>query len=322
MRAFITGGTGFIGSHLVDHLIKNGVETRCLVRGSERWLEGKAYTPVSGSLHDIEALKKGLEGVDIIFHLAAILKAKTRSEFLHTNVEATETLLRIANRMGVKRMVVLSSLAAAGPSMNRPLTEEDPMQPVSMYGISKKMMEERIEQMDATDTAISILRPPAVYGPREEEIYTFFKIAAKHICPIIGDGESPRISLIHVLDVIQGLWLAAQREDPGIKKYFISSEQMYTWNQIKWATEQALGHKTTSIHVSPSTVKKLASLVEKTVSLWGGYPMFNREKANEMILEWTCSVEKAKRELGFQQKYHLDYGIAHTIAWYQKNNWL
>ncbi|HKI45657.1 MAG TPA: NAD(P)-dependent oxidoreductase, partial [Balneolales bacterium] len=270
MKAFITGGTGFIGSHLVDHLVKNGVETRCLVHTTERWLEGKPYTPIKGSLHDIEALKKGLENVDTLFHLAAILKAKTRSDFLHTNVEATENLIRIAQRTGVKRIVVLSSLAAAGPSLNRPLTEEDPMQPVSMYGISKKMMEERIEQMNAPEMTISILRPPAVYGPREEDIYAFFKIASKHICPIIGDGETPRLSLIHVFDVVQGLWLAAQRNDPGLKKYFISSEQIYTWNQIKWATEQALGHKTVPIHVSPGTVKKLASLVEKTVSLWGG----------------------------------------------------
>lgn len=322
MKAFVTGGTGFIGSHLVDHLINNGVETRCLVRSSERWLEGKSYTPISGSLHDIEALKKGLENADALFHLAAILKAKTRSEFLHTNVEATENLVRIAQRMGVKHIVILSSLAAAGPSLDRPLTEEDPMEPVSMYGISKKMMEERIEQMDTSDTSISILRPPAVYGPREEDIYPFFKMASKHICPVIGDGESPRLSLIHVLDVVQGLWLAVQREDPGLQKYFISSELTYTWNQIKQATEEALGHKTVAIHVSQNTVKKLASLVEKTVSLWGGYPMFNREKAHEMILEWTCSVEKAKRELGFRQKYPLNYGISHTIAWYQKNNWL
>ncbi len=322
MRAFITGGTGFIGSHLVDHLMDEGIEPHCLVRGSERWLEGKAYIPVRGSLHDIEILKEGLKNTDIVFHLAATLKAPTRAEFLHTNVEATENLVRIALRSGVKRIIVLSSLAAAGPSFSRPVTEEDPMQPVSMYGISKKMMEDRIQQMDVSDTTVTILRPPAVYGPREEGIYPFFKIAAKHICPLIGDGESPRLSLLHVSDLIQGLRLAAERENPGITKYFISSEEAYSWNQIKEATEHALGHKTMPVHVSPGMVKKLAGIVEKTVSLWGGYPMFNREKANEMVLEWTCSVEKAKRELGFHQKYSLDHGIAQTIAWYKKNNWL
>lgn len=324
MKAFVTGGTGFIGSHLVDTLIRNEeyTEIRCLVRNNEKWLQGKPFTKIKGDLDDLGVLRKAVGDVDVVFHLAGVVSAPTYREFEHANVDATENLVRIAQKEGVKKIIILSSLAAAGPSQGRPVTEEDPMNPVSMYGKSKKQMEELVHQIASEDSSITILRPPAVYGPREDQIYSFFKMVSKRICPIVGDGQRPKISMVYVADVVNGILKAAEQKKPGVTTYFISGKKIHTWNEIRGTTTKVLGKKSIPIYIKPKFVKKIAGLVEKTASFFGSYPVINREKANEMILEWTCTSEKAEQELGYQPQYSLAEGISRTIHWYKMHHWL
>lgn len=324
MKAFVTGGTGFIGSHLADYLIDapHWSEVKCLVRNNEKWLQGKTYTKVRGDLHSIRTLQSALEDVDTIFHLAGVVKAPSQKEFDHANVEATENLLHVARKANIHKIVVLSSLAAAGPSRSGPLTEDDPMRPVSKYGESKKRMERMIHEVAAPAQSVTILRPPAVYGPREDQIYTLFKAMNRGIAPIVGDGEYPRLSIVYVQDVIQGIIKAAEQQKEGIHTYFISGEKVANWNQIRHIVMKVLGKKNIPIHIKPDWVKKIGGLVETTASFFGSYPVINREKANEMILEWTCSNEKAFKELNYQPEYTLEEGISRTLHWYKKNNWL
>lgn len=324
MRVFVTGGTGFIGSHLADRLMESEKteELRCLVRSREKWLEGKNYRKITGDLSDEETLKKALQGVDTLFHVAAIVKAPDMAEFERANVEATVRLIRAAAEIGVSKLVILSSLAAAGPSDGRPLTEEDPMNPVSMYGESKKRMEEKIHEMTPEGLSVTILRPPVVYGPRETQVYTWFRLLRWGISPIVGDGESPRISLIYVSDLVDAMLLAAGDRTPGIRTYFITGPEPVTWNQIRNAGSRVLGRRPFSLYVRPGLVKKLAGAVETLSSFFRVYPVFNCEKANEMVLEWTCSSRKAMDELGYRPRVSLDDGIARTINWYKKHNWL
>lgn len=324
MIAFVTGGTGFIGSHLVEALSKSGKysEIRCLVRNKEKWLSGLNYTKIAGDLHDLKAMEKGLNNADVLFHVAGIVKAPTKKEFTQANVEATEDLLRLAQKKGVKNLVVLSSLAAAGPSSGVPKVEGETMQPVSMYGESKKEMEERIHQMDLGESSIKIIRPPAVYGPREDQIYSFFKSCSMGLCPIVGNGLKPEVSLVYVSDLVDGILKAADKSDPGIHTYFITGEKLHTWNEIRGITEKVLGKKTIPLKIKPGLVKKAAAIIENAASLFGKYPVINREKASELILEWTCTSEKATRELGYKPEVSLEEGISRTIHWYKKHNWL
>ncbi|TNE74625.1 NAD(P)-dependent oxidoreductase [bacterium] len=323
MKAFVTGGTGFIGSHLVDRLLQQGdTEVSCLVRGNEKWLKGRKYNQIKGDLQDLDVLKHALKGVDIIFHNAALVKAPNWQQFEVANVDAAENLVRIAQKVGVSKVVILSSQAAAGPSSGIPVSEDSPMKPVSMYGESKKLMEERIEKICKDGYPVTIVRPPAVYGPREENIFSFFKSASKGLCPIVGNGKSPKISLTHVHDLVSGIILAANYPHEGIEKFYISSEETYNWNQIKDATSFALGRKLLPLKINANLVKKAGVLSETVSSLFGSYPIFNKEKAIEMTLEWTCSVDKAKKLLGYRQTVSLEHGILDTIRWYQKHHWI
>lgn len=323
MKAFITGGTGFIGSHLVDSLIQEGGhELRCLVRKDEKWLEGKSFKRINSDLNNLPVLQDAVEGVDVIFHLAGVVKAPDMKTFERVNVEATENLLRLALRTKVPNIIILSSLAAAGPSFSVPITEDAPMLPVSRYGESKKRMEELIQKISDNKTTITILRPSAVYGPREEDIYTFFKIAQKGICPIVGSGSGRAISLAHVDDIVNGIHLARKCDHQGVKTYFLASERGYNWHEIRDATSMALGKKLITINVPARFVRSIGTISETTASFFGKYPIMNEDKAKEMVLSWECSVEKARKELGYKQRINLLDGIEQTISWYKLHNWL
>lgn len=324
MKAFVTGGTGFIGSHLVEGLLDSSDydEVRCLVRNKEKWISGLPFKKITGDLQNLKALERGLEGADVLFHVAAIVKAPTKREFTQANVDATENLVRLAQKKGVKNLVILSSLAAAGPSNGAPKTEEQPMRPVSMYGTSKLEMERRIKKAVNEKESVKIIRPPAVFGPREDQIYDFFRAFSKGVCPIVGDGNKPKVSMVYVSDLVNGILLAAKKTDPGIHSYFITGDGPHTWNEIQDITSKVMGKKAIPVKLKPAVVKKVAGLIENVASLFGKYPVINREKANELILEWTCSSQKAEKELDYHSKVSLAEGISRTIHWYKMHNWL
>lgn len=323
MKAFVTGGTGFIGSHLVDHLLKNqNDEICCLVRSRDKWLHDKDIKRVKGTLHDLHILQQGMENADIVFHIAGLVKAPDQHMFDHANVDATENILRLAMKMNIPKLVILSSLAACGPSFNRPLTEEDPLMPITMYGESKKKMEEMVARVADDRISVTIIRPPAVYGPRENQIFSVFQMAAWRVFPIIGDGKSSHISLIHVNDLIDGILLAASEKKPGVETFFISSEELYTWDEIRRATENVFGSKLFALKIKPGLLKQIGKMGEITASFIGRYPVINRDKAKELGMQWTCSVEKAKSQLGFRQKTPLPAGLTETIHWYKRHHWL
>ena len=324
MKAFVTGGTGFIGSHLADQLIEDAQwsTVKCLVRSDEKWLKGKTFEKIEGDLDSIKTIDHALLDTDIIFHLAAIVKAPSKKEFFHANVQATENLIRLAQKNNVHKLVILSSLAASGPSGTRPRIEDDEMKPVSMYGESKKMMEEMIHNLAGDDMSITILRPPAVYGPREDQIFTLFNMMSKGIAPIVGDGKTPKLSLLFVQDLVQAILKASNQTKKGVHTYFIGGDRITNWNEIKDIVSTVLDKTPVTLKMKPSWVKKIAGVVETTAALFGSYPVLNREKANEMVLTWTCSHEKAAKELSYKPEYSLEEGISRTLRWYKKHNWL
>ncbi len=131
MKAFVTGGTGFVGSHLVEHLLKlpELEEVRVLVRNKEKWLKGLDYTPVKSTLENLEPIKKELHRVDVLIHGAAILHAPSYSDFFKANVEATLNLVELAVESGISNIIILSSLAATGPSSQTPPHRKSPPVP-------------------------------------------------------------------------------------------------------------------------------------------------------------------------------------------------
>lgn len=323
--AFVTGGTGFIGSHLVEELHRRGYsEVRCLVRDRLKWLDGLDIVPVRGDLSDMEAIREGVRGVDYVYHVAGVTRTPDWSVFEAANITATLDLLRIIKEVnpGVKKVEVTSSLAAVGPCASGVADETTPLNPISGYGRSKAEMEKALVPFfDALP--IVVVRPPAVYGPREADIYTFFKTVNNRFCPMVGGGKEPEISLVHVDDLVRGMVDAAESDATAGETYFIGSEAFYSWQEIKAATTAALGKQALTIPVPAALVGTVGAVVEAVSKLTGQYPPLNREKARE-ILETCkmCSVEKARRDFGYRQEVPLAAGVQETIAWYREEGWL
>lgn len=325
--AFVTGGTGFVGSHLVEALLRRGfVEVRCLVRSEPKWLSGRDVRFVRGTLHDRAVIERAVADVDYVFHVAGLTRSQTLDPLIESNVQGTLALMRAVEHVNpnVERVVVTSSLAAVGASKQKIADEATPLRPISMYGQSKAQMEILLREQGWIDRLpIVVVRPPAVYGPRDADILQFFKAVDRGLCPVVGSGTHPEISLVHVHDLVEGMILAAERPaEPG-EVFFLGSEEFYSWHAVRDAATAALGRRVVTVHVPRSVVPVVGTASEYLGRFARTYPALNREKTRE-ILEAVkmCSVEKAMSELGFRQRVSLESGVADTIEWYRRHGML
>ncbi|MFH1194461.1 MAG: NAD-dependent epimerase/dehydratase family protein [bacterium] len=324
--AVVTGGSGFIGSHLVDHLLSQGYSVKCIIRKSSntRWLKGKDLELIDCGLFDKEKLKVVLKDADYLFHIAGVVKSKDEKEYFDGNVETTRTLLNVLVEVnpGIKRIVISSSLTASGPSLDgKPSTEETPEHPITTYGRSK-LEQERVALSYKDKLPISIVRLHAVYGERDTEIYQFFKTYKMGLMALIGFNDK-HLNLVHVDDAVSGIYLASTSEKAIGQIYFIASEEIYDWPLVGEIIGKAFGKKAFTLRIPHFIVYTVAAVAQFFAKFSSQAATFNIEKARDFVQkEWTCDVSKAKRDLGFRQNVALDKGIERAIAWYREMKWL
>lgn len=327
MKVLVTGATGFVGSHVVDVLLERGHDVFYIARSTSnlRWLDGKIAKRVDGSLFDVNSLRPAVEGMDIVIHVAGLTAAKNEAEFMRGNRDATQNLLDAirAYAPGLTRYVHISSLAVCGPAaeLDQPINEESPLRPITAYGRTKKLAELCVTSCG--DIPWTIVRPPAVYGPRDEAILTFFQTINKGLASFIGFDEK-RVSLVHVRDLARGIVDAAFSEVAVGQTYFISSDETYTWDQISAVTASVMGkRKLLRVRLPHSVVLSIAGTVGFFGKLAGKPPVLDFEKGIDLTQRyWICSTTKARRELGYRQEMSLADGIRDTVEWYRKASWL
>jgi nucleoside-diphosphate-sugar epimerase len=326
LKILVTGGTGFIGSHLVETLLKRGDQVRCLLRKTSdlKWLEGLPIERIYGDCSDKNSLKEAVKGTDQVFHLAGITKAVKEKTYFEINAFGTKNLIQacLDNNPRIQKFIYLSSQAAAGPCRDGDKKKEsDLCEPISPYGQSKRMGEE-LALAHAQELPLLILRPCAVYGPRERDIYSFFKLLSKRIKPCLS-GEGQHISLCYVDDIVQAVLLAAQSQEPSGEIFFLSDGQDYRLEEVGDIMAQAMGINAICIRVPAWVITGMASFSEYFSKLSGKPPLLNRGKVEEVVQKnWVCDITKAKRALGFQPKISLLEGAKLTFEWYKKENWL
>ena len=326
MKALVTGGTGFIGSHLVEALLKKGIQVRCLLRKTSdlKWLKGLPIEAHWGDCNDKNSLREAVEGVEQVFHLAGVTKAVHEKTYFEVNAFGTENLIHacLENNPRIQKFIYLSSQAAAGPCRNgNKRKESDQCKPVSPYGQSKQMGEE-LAMAHAQELPLLILRPSAVYGPRERDIYTFFKLLSKRIKPCLPSKDR-HISLCYVEDIIQAILLAAQVKGSSGEIFFLSDGQDYRLEEIGDIFAQAMGVNAFCIRVPEWMIIGMASFSEYLSILSGKPPLLNKGKVEEILQRnWVCDITKAKTALGFEPHISLAQGAKLTFEWYKKENWL
>ena len=211
--ALVTGATGFVGSHLVDALRARDVAVRALVRPTSdvRRLGASGTEVVAPDFEDAAAVAAALERVRVVYHLAAATRAHDEAAYRRANVGTTRVLMNAAATLPQPpRVVVLGSLAAVGPSFDgRPVAEDAPPRPLTAYGRTK-LEAERVA-LASPVVPVVVLRAPAVYGPRDRDLFTFFRLAALGIMPVPA-GPDRAIQLIHVRDLVEALLRAGESD--------------------------------------------------------------------------------------------------------------
>ena len=326
MRALVTGATGFIGSHLVEALLQKRVQVRCLVRKTSdlSWLKDLSIEVFHGDCNDKASLGEAVKGVDQVFHLAGVTKAIEEKTYFEVNALGTENLIHacLENNPKLQKFVYLSSQAAAGPCQNGGKKKEsDRCEPVSAYGHSKRMGEE-FALAHCHEIPLLILRPSAVYGPRDKDIYAFFKIVSKKIKPCLF-GQGQRISLCYVHDIIQAIVLAAESQRSSGDIFFLSDGYDYRLEEIGDIFAQTMGITPVCIRFPEWMIFGMASFSEYLSKLSKKPPLLNKGKVEEMIQKnWVCDIAKAKTLLGFEPQIRLLEGAKLTLQWYRKEKWL
>jgi dihydroflavonol-4-reductase len=326
MDVLVTGGTGFIGSFIVELLLKRGFSVRCLIRTSSnlQWLKSLPVSYVNADFFDINSLENATENIDVVIHVAGVVASKNRAGFFRGNQLSTKNLLTavLSSAPNLKRFLHVSSQTAIGPSLNgKPVDESTPPHPITTYGESKLAAEREIDAI-RDKLPVTIVRPSAVYGPRDTATLTFFQTVQKGIIPLVGFRQK-RVSLIHVRDLASGIVEAAFSENSVGKAYFIGSGEVYTWDQIGRVTAAVVNKRTIKLRVPEFMVMGIAGISGISNLFRKNASVLNYEKGKDMIQsDWTCSTDAAKRDLGFKQTISLEEGIRETIEWYRGMKWL
>lgn len=325
-KVLITGASGFVGYHLIIEALQNNLEVFAAVRKSSHidHLKELPIEYVYLDYNNLPSLTKQLQEkqYDYIIHAAGITRATSAAAYNLVNADYTLNLALAALEIGsnFKKFVLISSLAAIGPlhTLNGIITEETKPRPITAYGQSKLLAEGKLKAIPALN--YTILRPTAVYGPRDTGIFIFFKQVSKRIEPYIGH-ITQKLSFIYVADLAKASIRALYVDNKTT--YNLSDGNFYDRYELGYIVKNILRVKTFKFHLSVNFVKLIAVISEKVSSLRNKAPILNVEKLNELTaVNWSCSIELAKQDLGFYPQYKLEDGLFETLTWYKKNQWL
>ncbi len=329
----VTGASGFIGGHLVGRLIASGSRVSCLARAASDVddLRLAGVTIVHGDITDRAAIARALAESNArhVFHLAGRVRALDRDDFIRVNAGGVEAVAgACVDRPDPPVLVLVSSLAAAGPAGTRPVIESDMPAPVSNYGRSK-LAGEQLAMQYAARMPITVVRPAVVFGAGDRGMLQVFRpIARQGLHAVGGDGKG-RLSLVAVTDLVECLILAAEKGErlvPGVAGhgiYYVGAEDLAT-AELGHAIALALGKPQPRVLHLPAWSMQVAGVAgEIAARIRGRAGWVGRDKVREILAgSWTCSAAKARQQLGWTPAVPLALRLRETAQWYRDAHWL
>ena len=325
----ITGASGFVGGFLVEEALNRGLEVYAAIRktSNTEYLQDPRIQIVYFNFNDIDEMSRIIRdhNFDYIIHNAGLTKSPSKEAYFKVNRDFLSHLVTAITRSKteVKKLTFISSLAAFGPAeytANDLVTNETTPHPVTNYGRSKLAAEEYLKEQ--SDVKYIIIRPTAVYGPREKDLFTVYSLINKGLNMSVGLKDA-QLTFIYVKDLVKTV-LNATISDHSNKAYFISDGAVYSTSMFNNEVKKALGkQRTLNIKLPILLVKVIATVSEAIGKLTKNYPPLNKEKVNELEAKsWSLDISPLEQDFDYTPEYDLSKGLQESIAWYKNNNWL
>jgi nucleoside-diphosphate-sugar epimerase len=326
MKILLTGASGFVGSQILDELLARRFGVAVLLRptSSRRFLQHQigSVQVCDGSISDPASLRRALEGVTHVIHCAGATRAARSEDYYLTNQVGTRNVLdAIQDQKGaIRRLIHISSLAVSGPAIAaRPAAEDSPTRPISEYGKSKLAAEEEVRLHCRAESVI--VRPPAVYGPRDDGFFSLFQAVHRHLLPLPSDTQA--LSLVYVKDLARAVAELVKCPEAAGQTYFVSSREVVTARQMAKEIARQVGHWTLPVPLPPVAFLPLCLANELICRIFGRAQLLNLQKYAELRAPgWVCDPAKLQRETGLECPTGLQQGVAETLNWYRQEGWL
>ena len=306
----LTGGTGFIGQHLVSALVREGWRVKALTRHPNALLENSNLVPVTGQLEDQSALHDLVTGVEAVIHVGGRIAGRNLREFESTNVFGTENLIRAAaDQPQPPKVIYLSTIAAREPHL-------------SHYAATKREAENRVRNLSQT-LHWQIMRPPVVYGPGDKQTLKLFRQFKYGFALQLGSGG--RFSMIYVDDLISAILFVLQDFDRNSAIFELDDghHNGYSWSDVVTEASRKLKRRVRNITVPPAVQHLIAASGSAVSAVTKKPPVLSRGKINEFAHPDWIATNNLLSDCGeWQAKINLREGISRTIDWYVSQGWL
>lgn len=326
-KILITGASGFIGSALIEEGLKRGYEMVAGIRStsSRKYLADERIKFFELDFTDQKKLEQQLikhGRFDYIIHNAGITRAKKIQDYFTVNAQYTKHLADalISSNNVPDKFIYMSSLAAVGPGTTQePISHTDVPRPVTSYGKSKLESENYLRSLK--DFPYIIIRPTAVYGPRDKDIYILLKMLNSNFEAYIGFGKQV-LSFVFVKDLAHAIFLTLESPHKQ-KEYFVSDGLIYDSRTFNSIAKKYLKKKTISITIPTAVLQPIAYTAEAIAALFGNIAVLSRERVKEFgARNWSVDTNPLQTETGFKAEHDLESGLKETIAWYKAHGWL
>lgn len=326
MRVLVTGASGFTGSVLAEKLIEQGHEVRAFVRNKAKMQSPNAHRMevIESDITDIEAMKRAVEGVEIVYHIAALFRQAGVPDQVYwdVNVTATENLLKLSHEAGVKRFVHCSTVGVHGHIENPPADEDYRFSPGDIYQITKLEGEQKaLEYYRKTGFPVSVVRPGPIYGVGDLRLLKLFKLASKSVTPILGDGNI-FFNMVYVEDLADIFILASQKEEAIGEVFLGAGPENMRLNDIVDTIAGILNRPKKKIHLPAAPFQLAGDLCEKICIPLGIEPPIYRRRVDFFTKSRSFTIEKSRRLLGYDPKFNYARGLAVTAEWYKEQHLL
>ncbi len=322
-KYLITGANGFIGSHLVDSLVKKEKSIRILVREKsnleniEKHIRNKKVEIAKGELTSEESLKRAVQGCTVICNIAALTDlSASRKQFFNINVRSLKNLLDIASSIKLKRFVHISSIGGFTKNHSS-INEETPQNPINNYELSK-VLGEKIALMfwKKHRLPITILEPSAVYGPRANVGFPYLLRMLKKRMMRYPVSEYTLLNLVYVTDVVESIELAIEKQVAIGERFIIGGEKSYTYREIVEAAAQELGVTAPKKHIPLFIAKSFALLNQCFSKIRGEKPGLAMDYFDYITQDMVLDISKAKKFLDYKPQVDLKKGMKEMVKWY------